>query len=56
MGDENFFTVKGMKFYTLDFDKIKTTEDVIRILKALDIKFAEGVKNIESIKDLIKEE
>ena len=41
--------------YEFDFDKIKTTEDVIRILKALRIQFGKSYPAFEEVKDLIKE-
>jgi hypothetical protein len=41
--------------YEFDFDKIKTVEDVIRILKALRISFGEKYPAFEEVKDLLKE-
>lgn len=41
--------------YKIDFEKVKTLEDVIRILKVLDIAFEPNTKNLDEIKDLIKE-
>jgi hypothetical protein len=41
--------------YEFDFDKIKTFEDVIRILKALRISFGEKYPAFEEVKDLLKE-
>lgn len=41
--------------YEFDFDKIKTTEDVIRVLKGLRINFNEDFPAFEEIKDLVKE-
>ncbi len=40
-------------YYKIDFEKVKTLDDVIRILKAKDITF-EPDENIEEIKDLVK--
>ena len=44
-----------MTRYEFDFDKIKTTEDVIRVLKSLRINFNEHNPAFEEIKDLVKE-
>lgn len=41
-----------LQHYKIDFQKVKTTEDIIRILKVLDISFDPNTKNIASIKDL----
>ena len=41
--------------YELDFDKIKTVEDVIRIIKGLRISFTGQYPAFEELKDLIKE-
>jgi len=41
--------------YEFDFDKIKTVEDAIRILKALRIQFGEQYPAFEEVKDLLKE-
>lgn len=41
--------------YEFDFDKIKTTEDVIRVIKGLRINFNEDFPAFEEIKDLVKE-
>ena len=43
------------KKYEFDFDKIKTVEDAIRILKALRISFGERYPAFEEVKDLLKE-
>jgi hypothetical protein len=42
--------------YKIDFEKVKTLEDVIRILKVLDVAFEPYTKGLDEIKDLIKEE
>lgn len=39
--------------YKIDFEKVKSLEDVIRILKAMDISF-ERSDNVKEIEDLIK--
>lgn len=41
--------------YEFDFDKIKTVEDAIRILKSLRISFGEKYPAFEEVKDLLKE-
>lgn len=38
--------------YKIDFEKVKTLEDVIRILKAIDIGFENGAE--KEITDLVK--
>lgn len=42
--------------FKIDFTKVQTLEDVIRILKVLDIAIGPDIKGIDEIKDLIKEE
>jgi len=42
--------------YKIDFEKVKTLEDVIRILKVLDVAFEPYTKGLDEIKDLTKEE
>lgn len=44
-----------MTRYEFDFDKIKSVEDVIRILKALKISFTDQYPAFEDVKDLLKE-
>jgi hypothetical protein len=41
--------------YEFDFDKIKTVEDAIRVLKALRISFGNQYPAYEEVKDLLKE-
>lgn len=41
--------------YEFDFDKIKTVEDVIRIIKGLRVSFTDQYPAFEELKDLIKE-
>ena len=48
-------SLKATKIYEFDFDKIKTVEDVIELLKGLQITFSENYKGIESIRHIIKE-
>jgi hypothetical protein len=40
--------------YEFDFDKIKTIDDVIRIIKGLQISFTDKYPEFEEIKDLLK--
>jgi len=47
--------LKVTKMYEFDFDKIKTVESVIELLKGLDISFSENFKGIENIRHIIKE-
>jgi hypothetical protein len=49
------FIATPMTRYEFDFDKIKTTEDVIRVLKGLRITFNDQFPAFEEIKDLVKE-
>ena len=48
-------TEETTKRYEFDFDKIKTTEDIIRVLKGLRISFTDQYPEFEKIKDLVKE-
>lgn len=56
---ENLFDVnfvsKPEPRYEFDFDKIKTTEDIIRVVKSLRISFGEKYPAFEEVKDLLKE-
>jgi hypothetical protein len=38
----------------IDFEKVKTLEDVLRILKALEIAFELNNPNLKEIEDLVK--
>ena len=51
----NEITPAKWKRYEIDFDKIKTLEDLIEIIKALDISFGEKYPKFNSIKHLLKE-
>jgi hypothetical protein len=42
------------KAYEIDFDKVKTLEDVIGILKTLNIRFC-GVEYVKDIRHLVRE-
>ena len=54
--EENInLTLETMIRYEFDFDKIKTTEDVIRVLKSMKISFGNGYPGFEEVKDLLKE-
>ncbi len=48
-------TPEPMIRYEFDFDKIKTVEDVKRVLVSLRISFGEKYPAFEEIKDLLKE-
>lgn len=53
---ENVYSVsKPEPRYEFDFDKIKTTEDIIRVVKSLRISFGEKYPAFEEVKDLLKE-
>lgn len=39
--------------YKIDYNKVKTTKDIVRILKVLDMAFEQSVKDIDDIKDLV---
>ena len=47
--------IKATKMYEFDFDKIKTVEQVIELLKGLQISFSENFAGIEKVRHLIKE-
>lgn len=54
--EENInLTPEPMVRYEFDFDKIKSVEDVKRILIALRISFSEKYPAFEEVKDLLKE-
>jgi hypothetical protein len=42
-----------LQHYKINFEKVKTTEDVIRILKALDISIELNNQSVNEIKDLL---
>jgi len=44
-----------MEELKIDFDKVKTVEDVIQILKALDLGFEAKSKPAEMLKDYLEE-
>lgn len=48
-------SLKATKIYEFDFDKIKTVEQVIEVLKGLQISFSENYASIENIRHIIKE-
>ena len=56
---ENLFNInfvpKTEHRYEFYFDKIKTTEDIIRVVKSLRISFGEKYPAFEEVKDLLKE-
>lgn len=43
-----------LSHYKIDFEKVKTLEDCIRILKALDISFEPNHEGLKEIEDLIE--
>jgi hypothetical protein len=47
--------IKATKMYEFDFDKIKTVEQVIELLKGLQISFSENFAGIKQVRHLIKE-
>ena len=47
--------LKVTKMYEFDFEKIKTVENVIEVLKGLQISFSENFAGIEQVRHLIKE-
>ena len=51
MEESIFETVR----YEFDFDKIKTVEDVIRVLKSMKISFGSGYPGFEEVEDLLIE-
>lgn len=49
--------INTIHVYKIDFDKVKTTEDIIRILSAIDPTFGSGSEEAqEKIKDLLRSE
>ena len=53
--EEKELNIKATKMYEFDFDKIKTVEQVIELLKGLQISFSENFAGIEQVRHLIKE-
>jgi hypothetical protein len=53
--EEKELNIKATKMYEFDFDKIKTVENVIDVLKGLQISFSENFVGIEQVRHLIKE-
>ena len=51
----NNIKINKPKVYQIDFDKVKTTEDVIIILKGLDIRMSEDAYCFELLKDYLKQ-
>lgn len=54
-GDLTIPTQEPSTRFEFDFDKIKTVEDVKRVLIALRISFGEKYPAFEEVKDLLKE-
>ncbi len=48
-------TLKPTVYYEIDFETVETVEDVTRILKALNITFAEWTPGIDDIRVFLKE-
>ena len=53
--EEKELNLKVTKMYEFDFEKIKTVENVIEVLKGLQISFSENFAGIEQVRHLIKE-
>lgn len=54
-GDLTLPESEPMTRYEFDFDKIKTFEDIKRVLIGLRISFTEKYPHFEELKDLLKE-
>lgn len=54
-GDLTILTTEPTPRFEFDFDKIKTVEDVKRVLISLRISFGEKYPAFEEVKDLLKE-
>ena len=50
------FIENSEKFYQIDWDKVKSFEDLKRIIMAFDISFTSSAKYFDTIKDLVKHE
>jgi hypothetical protein len=44
------------KWYSIDWDKVNTIDDIRRIIKAVDIKIADDHKDFQNLKYLLGEE
>ena len=53
-GDEVYIAKETSKIYEIDFSKVKTVDDIKKIIKVLDIRFT-GNKVIKEIEYLVKE-
>jgi hypothetical protein len=47
-------TIQSLTVYEVDYDKVKTVKDVVRVLKAIKVMFY-GEEYIKGIEDLVKE-
>ena len=52
---EHRITLNSPKEYEIDFKKVKTVEDVLVILKAMNIKVYENYEGFETFKPFLKE-
>ena len=39
--------------YVINWERVKTVDDIKRLIKATEISFTDGFKNIEQIRDLV---
>lgn len=50
----NMYDIRLPKQYNLDMSKIKTLDDVIKVIGALDITVSENYKHFDEIEDYLK--
>lgn len=50
-----YFEPRPINYYNIDFDKIKTINDVVSILKEMNLQVSEESEGFKNIKHLLKE-
>jgi len=53
--EEKKIEFKALKAYEIDYDKVKDVDDVISLLKLMNIKVYENFVNFEEFKPFLKE-
>jgi hypothetical protein len=51
---DSMYDIRLPKQHELDMSKVKTLDDVIKVIKALDITVSENYKHFDEIKDYLK--
>jgi len=53
--EQEYYKKEEIKWYTIDWDKVQTIEEVKTVLKALDIRVGEKNKHLDSMKEFLNE-